>query len=29
MLETGYGIRTIQESLGHKNISTTMIYTHV
>jgi len=28
-LESGYDIRTVQELLGHKEVRTTMIYTHV
>ena len=27
--EVGYNIRKTQERLGHKNVSTTMIYTHI
>jgi integrase len=29
LLEGGYNIRTVQELLGHNDVKTTMIYTHV
>jgi site-specific recombinase XerD len=29
LLESGYDIQTIQEQLGHNDVRTTMIYTHV
>lgn len=29
LIEAGYDIRTVQELLGHRNVNTTMIYTHV
>ena len=29
LIEAGYDIRTVQELMGHKDVKTTMIYTHV
>ena len=29
LLQNGYDIRTVQELLGHKEVKTTMVYTHV
>jgi site-specific recombinase XerD len=29
LLQQGYNLRTVQELLGHKDVKTTMVYTHV
>jgi site-specific recombinase XerD len=29
LLQGGYDIRTVQELLGHRDVATTMVYTHV
>jgi site-specific recombinase XerD len=29
LIQNGYDIRTVQELLGHKDVKTTMVYTHV
>ncbi len=29
LLEAGYDIRTMQELIGHRDVTTTMVYTHV